>query len=481
MKISVENFKSIGKLEDLELKPLTIFSGNNSAGKSSFLQLLLILKQTLDIASSRKQLFTQGDFFSAMRQVDLIKDKDATKELNLRFSISKPEFASYGERVQKSLFDGFPEYSCLLEVVFGFYSNSLQLKRLNLEYTTEINTQFLRFEKGNTVEETKIESNNTSNFLTSESNYDDSENVIREIKKVNYSAFLPISYDESVTIVRENEKGETDHFTTNSITRLNINSIRSFLEAFAEDLLYIGPLRVEPQDAYSGHPEKNWVGVKGEYTAQVLESMGSNLIVCNFPSFEDGSIKFHTKESTLLEATNYWICEVFQFAEQISVQKLGESYAVLLRRDGVETTLKHVGFGISQILPIVVQGLLMNIGATLILEQPEIHLHPKIQSLLFDFLYAQVVLGRNFIVETHSDHFITRMRRRVAEDKSSQLQEQINLSFVEKEDKKLLFKRIRFDSLGVYEFFPEDFIENSEQELTALLDAQMSKRKANRK
>jgi predicted ATPase len=119
----------------------------------------------------------------------------------------------------------------------------------------------------------------------------------------------------------------------------------------------------------------------------------------------------------------------------------------------------------------------MKKGDTLILEQPEIHLHPKIQSSLFDFLYSLTLEGKNFIVETHSDHFITRLRRRVAEDKSSQLLNQVNLTFIEKEKKGLTFKKVKLDDLGVYEIFPEDFIENPEKELMALLDAQMKKRK----
>ena len=92
-------------------------------------------------------------------------------------------------------------------------------------------------------------------------------------------------------------------------------------------------------------------------------------------------------------------------------KKHGESYAIVLKNDAdIETTIKHVGFGISQVLPIIVEGLLMDTDGTLILEQPEIHLHPKVQSLLFDFLYSLVIQGKNVIIETHSDHFITRMR-----------------------------------------------------------------------
>jgi predicted ATPase len=142
----------------------------------------------------------------------------------------------------------------------------------------------------------------------------------------------------------------------------------------------------------------------------------------------------------------------------------------------LEITIKHVGFGVSQILPIIVQGLIMPPGGTLVLEQPEIHLHPKIQSLLFDFLYSLILQGKNIIIETHSDHFITRMRRRVAEDDESALKDKIKLTFVEQGTTDLIFKSLTLDEYGILNIFPDDFIEMPELELEAIVKAQMKKR-----
>jgi len=111
------------------------------------------------------------------------------------------------------------------------------------------------------------------------------------------------------------------------------------------------------------------------------------------------------------------MCDVFKIGTDLFVEKTNDVYVIyLIGENRIKTTIKHVGFGISQVLPIIVEGLLMGNNSTIILEQPEIHLHPKIQSLLFDFLYSLTLQGKKVIVETHSDHFITRMRRRVAEN-----------------------------------------------------------------
>ena len=122
----------------------------------------------------------------------------------------------------------------------------------------------------------------------------------------------------------------------------------------------------------------------------------------------------------------------------------------------------------------------MNNNSTLILEQPEIHLHPKIQSLMFDFLHSLTLQGKKTIIETHSDHFITRMRRRVAEDMQSILANNVNLTFIETFKGKVLFRSIDVDDLGAIEYFPENFIDQTSSELKAILNAQI-KKQANKK
>lgn len=81
-----------------------------------------------------------------------------------------------------------------------------------------------------------------------------------------------------------------------------------------------------------------------------------------------------------------------------------------------EHNLADVGFGVSQALPIIVQGLYMDKDQSLLLEQPEIHLHPEMQLQMADFLIALAKNEKNVIVETHSDHIINRIVRRMMED-----------------------------------------------------------------
>ena len=79
--------------------------------------------------------------------------------------------------------------------------------------------------------------------------------------------------------------------------------------------------------------------------------------------------------------------------------------------------ITNVGFGVSQVLPILVSGLIKCDSELLILEQPEIHLHPSAQMCMADFLLSMAINNKGVIVETHSDHIINRVVRRMMEDK----------------------------------------------------------------
>jgi len=88
-----------------------------------------------------------------------------------------------------------------------------------------------------------------------------------------------------------------------------------------------------------------------------------------------------------------------------------------------EVSLPDVGFGVSQVLPVAVQALYCEPHSTVILEQPEIHLHPTVQAGLADLFVGAIGMREDsadrsvqFIIESHSPHFLYRVQRRVAEE-----------------------------------------------------------------
>ena len=141
----------------------------------------------------------------------------------------------------------------------------------------------------------------------------------------------------------------------------------------------------------------------------------------------------------------------------------------MLKLNISDDNIVDVGFGISQGLPVIVSGLLLNKYETLLLEQPEIHLHPNMQMKMADFLLTQAYSDKNIIVETHSDHIINRITRRVMEDKTGTLQKIIKIYFVQGYNLECpIYKDIKFDPIDGLTGAPDDFFTQFGSELMCI-------------
>ena len=138
----------------------------------------------------------------------------------------------------------------------------------------------------------------------------------------------------------------------------------------------------------------------------------------------------------------------------------------LINLNFAEHNLVDVGFGASQVLPIIVQGCYMQKDQTLLLEQPEIHLHPNLQMKIADFFITLAQTDRNVIIETHSDHIINRITRRVLEDQTGKLRNLIKIYFVQGYNTKCpICKDITFSSTDGLINAPDDFFTQFGSEL----------------
>jgi predicted ATPase len=134
-----------------------------------------------------------------------------------------------------------------------------------------------------------------------------------------------------------------------------------------------------------------------------------------------------------------------------------------------------VGFGASQLLPIIVAGYYAPEKSLLIAEQPEIHLHPKAQTRLGDLLIDISKENKTLLVETHSEHLIMRIQRRIAEGAIGK--EGVALYYCEPSNKGTLVKRIIIDELGqMQQTLPVGFFEESYLESKSHLEAIIEKK-----
>ncbi|MBL4625859.1 MAG: AAA family ATPase [Flavobacteriales bacterium] len=471
MKISIENFKSIKKLQNFELKPMTILSGVNSAGKSSFVQFLLLLKQTIKRDSPKHQLLLSEYLYSTTNYKNIFHNQEDKNKPKISFLIEKQEF----DRIEKpkivQFFKGLGTYNCLVNVEFGISKEKkiyISLFSMSFNFADEKKSiSFITDDNNKQIIET-----DSPIFIENVLN-----SPIQNIDLEFNSIFPTIANFEKETIT-----SDLDNNASKSIQNFSevvkIHDVKEALSLFFDDLSYIGPARSEPQEMYQIQEHHEEVGKNGEFVSQILKEKATKIISYRKLLIkDDGVINYLEESGKLLNAVKYWMCDIFNVAEDIFSEKEDDVYKIYLtNKNKLKTNIKHVGFGISQLLPIVVQGLLMSKNGVLIIEQPEIHLHPKIQSWVYDFLYSLTLEGKRILVETHSSHFITRMRRRIAEDETDEMDDLINLTFIENN----VFRTLKIDDYGtILHYYPKDFIEVPNEELKAIVDAQMKKRLRN--
>lgn len=247
-----------------------------------------------------------------------------------------------------------------------------------------------------------------------------------------------------------------------------------FLSFLRDQVLYLGPLRQEPQVVYKNLPAlpNGNLGPRGELTAPVLENFGEQLVLC--PMDENSSNRL-----PLSEAVEYWLGRL-DIAEGIGTRDRGAlGVGLEVRRPGITRPLDltNVGVGVSQILPVVVMCLMAPPGSVLLLEQPELHLHPAVQQRLGDFFLALARSGRQLIVETHSEYMINRLRRRIAQDASDEVLKLISVIFAEIGSSGTEFRPIRANRFGTIEDWPEGFFDQSPKESADILRAAAHKQR----
>ena len=141
------------------------------------------------------------------------------------------------------------------------------------------------------------------------------------------------------------------------------------------------------------------------------------------------------------------------------------------------TSLTDVGFGVSQVLPVLVLLYYVPEGSTVLMEQPEIHLHPAVQSGLADvMLNVADVRKVQIIVESHSEHLMRRLQRRVAEEKTSS--EDVKLYFVASNRGRAQVSDLLLNEWGEIENWPQNFFGDEMGEIAAISEASLKRRVA---
>lgn len=166
------------------------------------------------------------------------------------------------------------------------------------------------------------------------------------------------------------------------------------------------------------------------------------------------SISYDGKRN-LMEAFNYWTKRIM--GVEVQTRIIGNSIYFVEIENGIALRLNQTGLGISQLIPIIVSVITRKKGDLLIIENPEVHLHPKWKTELVDLFYDAVENGVQIILETQSIEIVNRIRRRSKENDKYRKNTQI--WFFEKRGFSCEVNELEIQEDGGLSYWPNDFVD----------------------
>ncbi|EKD34139.1 MAG: hypothetical protein ACD_75C02452G0002 [uncultured bacterium] len=456
--LRIKNFKAWKDTGRIRLAPLTVIFGTNSAGKSSLGHLLLTLKQTAQSTDRRRALHL-GDNKSLIDLgtfQDCIYKHKTENALSFELSWNLPEPIKVVDSLQEGA--QYEGDVLKLDVTIGAGKtdqpevNSLRYQ-LSAGGEEKLNITLGKTEKG------KFD-------LTSES--------YRFVKS--HGRKWPMEDPEKFY-----------RLSDNSLARYqNAGFLMDFAlatEKVLDHFYYVGPLRDHPKRTYlwSGDTPED-VGLKGEFAIAALLAAeaqkrqlnrGTRMRLQMFSEFIAGWLK------------DLGIIHDFKVKPVAPGRK---EYEVLVKTQpgASEVKIADVGFGVSQVLPVLVEAFYCPPHSTVWIEQPEIHLHPQVQAEITDVFISAIKARENgknrnvqFIIESHSEHFINRLQRRIAEGVISH--EDVAVYFCKRKGSSVELEPLQLNLFGDIENWPENFFGDEMADITARTIAAMQRRKEQEK
>ena len=253
------------------------------------------------------------------------------------------------------------------------------------------------------------------------------------------------------------------------------------LEQLFSRIFYLGPLRDYPKREYTWSGEQPTdMGRRGERAIDAI-------LVSDSRDYKISRGKGKPRW-LLSQFVAHWLKEL-ELIHSFNIKPLVEGsnyYRVWVRKtsESPEVLLADVGFGVSQILPVITLCYYAPEGSTILIEQPEIHLHPKVQAGLADvFIHATKTRNIQIILESHSEHLLRRLQRRTAEfglngNNDSISNENINLYFCETIKGASTIKALQLDTFGNIQNYPDNFFGDEFGEIAAMNKAKIERQKA---
>lgn len=422
--LSVGGFKSIVQLQTIEIKPLTILAGANSSGKSSLIQPLLMLKQTLNVPYEPEALLLDGPNVEFTSPEQFLSDLPQ-KILQIKVGLGSGKAGAGVEFLFRP------------QTQNGKTQNSKKLEIQQVTYAREGQSQVFR--PGMNSEE--------------------------------IAAQIPLSLTKFFKTLQADEywKLSQDH---------------CFLLPFLVQKPEFGGITIKPPEVLEAQDFIARVihvpGVRGNVSRTYrITNIGST-----FPGRFDNSAASSVLlylPTDKLESLNSELASLELGTSQVIARQITDVEAEVrvsrlkqVNKNGKKeadfVSVADVGLGVSQTLPILVALQVAHPGQLVYIEQPEIHLHPHAQATMAQILANAAKRGVQVVVETHSDLLLLSIQTLVAEDKLSP--DLVKLHWFSR-DKNGVTKitSADLDRKGAFGDWPEDFGETNLKAQNNYLDA----------
>lgn len=442
--LRIQNFKAWKDTGRVRLAPLTVIFGANSAGKSSLGHLLLALKQTA-LLTDRKRALHLGDVNSHIDLgtfADCLYGHDTKSKLEFSLGWRLPLTVELSNRLEKQ--ERYRGDSMWIESVIRADKND-QPQTEAFEYRLQSG--------GETTLTVKhwIDEKGKPQLQTEPLNL-----VMRMGRKWPIDPPEKFYRFSDVTLARYQNADVLAEFPLQ-------------LERLLAGVTYLGPLREPPRRTYS------WAGD----TVTDVGQRGDLAIAALLAARQEGR-RLNRGPNRRYEPFDEFIAKWLHelgVIDQFQVKQLGKGrkeYEVLVRtgKRAPEVKLTDVGFGVSQVMPALVQAFYAQPDSTVWMEQPEIHLHPRVQANLADAFISAVQSSQDgrprnvqLIVESHSEAFLLRLQRRVAEGVIGP--DDLAVYFVRQSGEGVNLEALRLDMFGEIENWPDNFFGDDMGEIAA--------------
>ena len=469
-----KNFRCFENTGWIDIKPLTIFIGPNNSGKTSLITPLLLMKQSLESLDPEAPLKIKGEYVNLGSYKQFVTNHDISSKIEFEIRFLQKKILKGDKKPRKNdltrvklIFrEGRGRIRVKLHTFEVESENGLFIRRTlkknskNYSLTVKKQMDTGKYERINYTDDT-IEnillSHKPHNFLFFSQEISDNLRVYQDKKREEIMKFIrnrPFTINENVIAKKFKEQDRISneiYFYTKPT-----NEVSLVLQDILERIDYVGPLRDKPERVYeiSGDRPQS-VGPTGKYAPEILyiykrkylkkvndwlEEFNPNVSVNVDGSFAEGTLKLNLVTSIKIKSKN------------------GKTP----KNKTISSNLTDSGFGYSQLLPIIIQGLYTPKHDLLIYEQPEIHLNPQYQSKLADFFsYLATKENKYVVIETHSEHILMRIRTLIAKREIDT--SDVRIYYVERKDDKSTITNIPIQLDGHIEDtrWPKGFFDES--------------------